>query len=427
MAKALAQLATARPQEGKSLFGKSLSSTKPQQGLTGVRIQTEERGHIPGIADHWRHDIENRKKAIIEAGQHSLRRRALKYLGKERIEPEVSGDEIAQWHPTPQVRTFVEQLKSDPRNGLVRLQLVFAVGKSSRDLPIEAYRTLLLQALVACSLGEFNMMGLKIALSTQVLYLAHLHTAARANLSQVQSQVELISSGESSSKNRKGLLETSQKLQENLDIIRMYQNYFTKGMKHQSNLRGSVFVDELRKLMSDSRAPDKMQKELVKKITTILNFLRYLPLLAPEAEELAALMIRMNPNDPTGYFLKARLSMSLVNLAVKRYDCGDRDASVQKIIQRHFKNAHENFESASTYIPKPTSSTLDHTILLEYAHSIHYFYRIVVEAMRVRFSSSWLSQTLHQALHILDNARDSGKTSWLEEQIKNALRAEGLI
>jgi len=151
------------------------SQTPPQEGLSLIDVEAQDIENIPGVALHWGEEIKKRKQEILEWDHGSFLKKTFTSLGSNKG---VSGEDIAKYTPVPPVFKLVKILKKNPLNYRSRVQLVSLVSKG-RDLPIEAYRALLLQITVAHTLGKFSIQGLQVAISVQTAYFRHLQAKCR--------------------------------------------------------------------------------------------------------------------------------------------------------------------------------------------------------------------------------------------------------
>ncbi len=416
------------------MFGKSFSATDPKQGLRGIKIRADNVENIPGTVEHWKSDIANRKKDILEYAGRSFMQRAMSIVKKDSLSDEITGEELAKNHPVKRTEEFVRTLKADPKDSLSRLQLVSAVGKVGREFPVEVYRSMLLQAMTACSIGELSTQGLQIAAWSQNNYFTKLFSKCKETLEKVEKTLASSSAqGEGGyADQRSSLNERKKEIQRNMRIIRLYQMHTSKGMK-ESPAGGhcALSYEEIKQAYVGAAvegAEDQRAKDtIVKKLTAIINMLRYIMLLHDTATELVDLFIQMDGSNPIGHFLKARVSMSALIFSVSRYEGGERTPQTKQKIQDTFKDAYHQYGVAASKVGSLPKGETQYAILIEYANVILYFYRTATTTLGITLPKAWIQGALTKAHKALMMAQESGKTEELQKQVLESMKREGIL
>lgn len=414
---------------------KNLETTTPEAGFASLKINVNEIGHIPGLSAHWKFELEKRKKMILETKPTTLKERFSKIIGRSNLPAEASGEELLQWHPSTEARKLVDQLKADPKDSFVRLQLVSLIGKSQREFPNEFYRCLLLQSTVACMLGELNLTGLQIVLFTQSLYLSKLFQQAQLQIKRLQGFLEKVTADGVQNEQRRTLQQTIDEIKTNMKLIKKYQEQTSKAMNTQvGNLHCVIRLDAIQELLFNTRGSEteqETQKEIMKQACVLMPLLRFIPLLQETAHEWADWMIKLEDLSVSN-FLKARLYLGQMVFEIERYEAGERNQDVQKQIQTAFRDAYKYYGIAVHKVGGDVQSDTDITIHIEYASLIHYFYKTAVSLLKIKVPSDWLKSVLPKAQKAL-LAAQSKEISNRAESIKKlqlalarALEAEGI-
>ncbi|MBF0276717.1 MAG: hypothetical protein HQM13_02950 [SAR324 cluster bacterium] len=411
------------------IFGKSLEEIDPKAGMTELAIQADEIGNIPGTIEHWQHDIALRKKDIVKYTERTFMQRAAGILKRDLLSAGTNGYELVKFHPLKKNEELVKELKTNPQNALIRLQLVSNFGKVNRNFPVEFYRSMLLQSMVACSLGEISIQGLQIAIWAQNTYFQKLSKLCKDYLDKLKSNLEGIKDSDHSFRQRRPIEEKIKEVQRNINILRTYQEHANKPMKEVIGADFTISLGEIQNtfLSTTGEKSDKNSKQMiVKKVTGVINILRYILLLHPNAHELVDLLIRLDNKNPIGHFLKARISMSAMVFSVGRYEGGERTAGTKKEVQEHFKEAYHQYGLAVKKMGKVVKGTTQYSILIEYANIILYFYQIANHLLKIKLPKPWIQTAMQRAYRALVMAQESGKTDEMEKLLSRVIETENL-
>lgn len=427
-----------------AIFGENLDMNDPNQGISRVKIQAHETGHVPGVIKHWKKDLDRRKAEILKYRDQSFLQRASSLLMKKnKMAPHITGEELLVLHPTQKAQKLVLELKKNPFDMMRRLELVSMIGRAGRDYPIEVYRTLLLQAVIACSFNEMNNQGLQIVLWAQDVYFSKLYYRCKDQATRMEGGssdeasrregAEDQAANDANYSQRRMIAEQVKRIKVNLAMIRGFQRHAQKGIKDTSgSVSTTLSINEVnafamgREAGQEEESREEVIKKLFKKASEIANIVRYIPLLHPNAHQLMDAIQKVDANSPLPAFFKARISMSTLIFAVAQYQAGEQTQEVVKLIQTSFKETSHNYGTAVSRVGQVAKEQTDFTILIEYANLVHYFYRVSTNILGIRPPRPWLQTAFGKALRSLQLAKESGKTADLVDQIRKDMVHEGL-
>ncbi len=422
------------------LFGKShrtLKDIPPEQGLTNVKIRPNEVGNIPGMIEHWKMDIKRRHTEVNVWQKQSFLKRASELLKGKKLSPEATGEEIAKLHPTKNALDLVKKLKQNPSDMVSRLELVSIVAKSGRELPIEVYRTLLLQATVACSFDELSNVGLQNVLWIQDVYFTKLFYRSKGEVASLEDKVK---SAEAQAQKNAYSLQARQlrtyvnEILRNMEIIKSYQKHTAKALENQAVYHATLDFDEFTAFLLEEETKkggveDKKREErrhnLIKKTSEILLLLRALPLLGDQVKRVGDSLKKLDPNDPVVFFMQAKAAMTDLIFKVSQYQAGERTDDVRQSIQDAFKNTYHLYGIATRKVGKLPKTKMEFTIFIEYASLIHYFYKVAKNTLGLPLPREWLQGVLLKALDMLQMAQETGQVQDLIMDLRKDLADEG--
>lgn len=428
-------MSQAAAQEGKKasktivnekVFGKAIDHNNPKGGISGTRIRANDVGNIPGAIEHWSHEIEERKKDILRVSKRSFVKRAMGVLGKSDLQNTVSGEELLKFSPTKTNEELVSRLKHKPDDAYTRLELVSSVGKKGGEPPVELFRAMLLQSLVACSLGQLSTQGLKITMWSQSQYFSKLHEKCKESLERLNKGLTGAHVMKGEPGQREAIEKQIEEVQRNVNILRLYQNHMAK--LQEVNGECSISLKEIQNffLSFDGKEQPKEEKQkLVKKLTAVVSILRFIILLHPIAHEILDLFIKLDANNPIGYFLKGRVSMSAMNFSISRFEGGDRSKKTRQEIQDCFKDTYHQYGLAVKRVGTSPKGTTQNTIMIEYAQSICFFYLTARNLLGIKLPKDWIRSALSSANKSLQNLEDLTKCGSLQKRILKIMEHEG--
>lgn len=408
-----------------TLFGR-IDRDHPEAGFAGARIQVEDIGNIPGVLEHWNYEIDLRKQEIQRASSRSLVKRAMGALYKKKLGKNASGEELLQFHSNQKIIALLNELKDDPQDSLVRLQVVSEYAKVKQELPLELYRILYLQAGVACSLGNWSTQELKITLRIQKQYFFKFFNKCKEVLNQHNHTLSSLTN-DKSTRNERGTIEQKiREVQKNMKVLRLYQLYTGKVVKELTP--GDITLSHLEikncyQHTSNSNEFEKNKQLLLTKFLTLIQMMRSVLLLHRAAHELLDVWIELDKENPIGPFLKGRVSMSALTFAVSRYEGGEHSQKTRQDIQDSFKAAYHHYGMAVDKIGANPQGT-DFTVLIEYAQLVYYFYSKASKLMEMKLPPQWVQSALTKARDALILAEKTGKVDKLLNLIGKAMAQE---
>ena len=407
------------------IFGKSIEKSDPREGISALTIQATEIGNIPGAVNHWWHDLDLRKKGIVAYSQRTLLQRIVGKILKDPLESGTSGQELAKFHPIKQTETLVAKLQSNPRDMRSRLQLVHTIGQVNRTFPIEFYRAMLLQAMVACSFGKVSLQGLQIALWAQSTYLQKLASLCKDYQDKLQGNLDSIKNNEYSLRQRIPIEEKIKEVKRNIKILQAYQAHAQKAEEEKA-AEWVISLGEIQNVYLAKKENKKEKAKIIKKVAGMVDLTRYTVLLHPVAHEMLDLFIKMENKNPIGYFLKARIYMSAMVFSVGFYEGGERNEQAKQHVQENFKNAYHQYGLAMKKMGRLPQGTTHFSILIEYANIILYFYQIATILLKIKLPAPWLQTALQRANKALMLAQESEKVDDLQALLLKIAEAENL-
>ncbi len=413
------------------IFGNNnaLSDSDPKQGISHLKVASQELGSIPGLLEHWHLDIERRKQHINTWKEQSFMKKAVDVLRHKQSAPQdATGIELYNLHPSKAAKDALKKIRLNPTDSMARLELVSIIGKSGRELPIEVFRTLYLQAATALCFGELGMTGLQIALWSQETYFSKLFYKCKNEASSLDAKLQ--NNGEKNiyTVQSNELRKRIGAIQRNMDIIKIHQDHAKNALKtvtSKNDLQlGLRELDDF--LLSNKHELDK-KKKLFHKSTRLLLLLRAIPLLHDEGAKYIEKLRKIDSHEPLLHFLNAKLHMSKLVFLVGQYESGDRRSEVRQQIQERFKHTYHEYGLAVRKVGKLPKLPIDFTILIEYANLVHYFYRVAVDVLNLRLPKEWLHTAFKKAQSALTLADDSGNTADLYLNIVNDMAHAGII
>ncbi|MBF0279999.1 MAG: hypothetical protein HQM13_19535 [SAR324 cluster bacterium] len=421
------------------LFGasKTLEDSPAEEGISHLKIKAQELGNIPGMIEHWRAEINSRKKEILDYSQTTfVQRAANRFRGWDFVSPEVTGEELARHHPTKAALEKVKLLKRNPKSMMDRLELVSIVAKSGREFPVELYRTLLLQATVACSFGEFSNVGLQMVIWTQDIYFSKLYYKCQGEALALEAKLKTEEGKQNAfTRQSQGLRNHIALVTRNMEIIKNYQKQTEKAIKenkavYNTSLSFEEVTDFLLELggtdkIGDDKKRDTKWKSILKRAAELLLLLRVLPLLDIEAKKLSSQLKKVDKNDPIPYFLEAKVQMSDLIFKVGIYQGGERTVEMREKVQESFKNTLHYYGLAVKRVGKMPKSKMEFAIFIEYASLIHYFYKVSTTTLGIRLPAEWLSAVFNKAMKLLELVQEKGNVDGLVMDIQRDILEEG--
>ncbi|MBF0287115.1 MAG: hypothetical protein HQM14_04795 [SAR324 cluster bacterium] len=438
--------AKGRKKKGKKVFinedlfgsSKTLDDSPSEEGISHLKIKPQELGNIPGLIDHWKAELDMRVKEILTWKSNSFFQKASSLIKGDRIPPTISGEELSHFHPTKAALEKVKILKRDPTDMMARLELVSIVAKSGRDFPVEMYRTFLIQSTVACSLGEFTNVGLQMAIWAQDMYFTKLFYKCKGESMALEDKIRTQEGKENAfTRQAQGLRTHISDVRRNMEIIKNYQKQSEKALRDNKAVYNTTLsIDEITTYLLESGGKlsakeeeerDEKKMKIFKKSSEILLLLRVLPLLKPEAEKITNQLKKMDPDAPIVHFLQAKVNMSDLVFKVGQFQGGDRSSEMRNEVQEAFKKTHNCYGLAVKKVGKFPKTKLEYSVFIEYAHLIHYFYKVAKTTLGIRLPREWLEAIFKKTVKLLELAQEKGKVDAIMSDIMKDMVDEGFV
>ncbi len=413
------------------IFGqyKFLDDTDPKEGITHVKIETRNIGNIPGLIEHWKKDIERRKKNILALEDQTF----TQYLSyffqkktKDALRAEATGEEIYKLHPSKAAKEALKNLQANPTDMMNRLELVSIVARSGRDLSPEVVRTLFLQATVSACLGELSDIGLNLILWIQEMYFSKLIFQCKEEIAVLEKKVGKRDKSFFSMQSHY-IGKRIDEIKQNWEIMLHYLQPSATTMPNKPTRVAKLDVDELSKFLIEKKDDIKQKERFTIMAAKILVILRHLPLLHDEGMNYLKLLKRIDSREPVYPLLQAKINMSKLLYSVGHYKSGDRTLERSRDIQEQFKTTYHQYSLAVRKIGSTPILPVDYTILIEYANLVHYFYRLAINVLGIKLPVEWLETVFRKAREALHLAEKSGKTEGLYKELIRDMVHAGLI
>ncbi|MBF0240451.1 MAG: hypothetical protein HQM12_22335 [SAR324 cluster bacterium] len=261
------------------IFGKDWESSDPKEGLTHLKIIAKNIGNIPGLVTHWEGDIKKRHDEILKAKNATFIMRAKAMLGGKfgKLYWEgVTGEDLAQHHPTKTATDLVERLKTDPMDYQARIALVTLLGQTGRELPVEVYRTMLLQSTVANTFGVFSIPGIQVALWAQNTYLNQLQAKCRHDVRTIENKIILAKKATGTEEQIKTLERLKAVINRNIRVIQEYMTQAAKATELSKFMFTEMFdINDIERQLNSDQSKPELKQHLYVKAYAIIHFLRY--------------------------------------------------------------------------------------------------------------------------------------------------------
>lgn len=407
----------------------SIQDHNPTEGVSKFPVHVYDFANVPGASLHWDEEMKSRKKQIEEVQNQSLTERAFKVLKKNKISPKMTGEEIMSAKDSLKAKEYIQKLKQNPADGNSRLDFVgLALTKSLADTKDiftynpESCRKLYLQGNIACYLGEISLRSLGVIFKTQKLYVEKTMARCRHEIKKIDSS---LAQGEFAPKVERQLKKRAQSIKQTMALLQSFQEY-TNRFSNQKNSdkilkqeNQAISLNELKEYILNtsktSKSNEKVQQQLIERVASILNPIRYFPLLIPIAHEIADWTIKIEKSHPLPYFLKARLYMSELVYAKNRAEIGEKSPVFLKFIQKKFNSGYHHYALAAKRVGKLPKTQTDFTILIEFAQIVYFFYNLANNLLQINLPHPWLKNVVDKALEVTELAYESGKIGNLQK------------
>ena len=405
------------------VFGRSFETVESAKGVDPIKINSVSIGNIPGIMEHWRKEIDRRKKEIIEYESRGFFERIFDWIDDDEEFEDASGDELYDIFPSESLSRLLERIEDDPSDMNARLEMVARIINSNKDLPVETLRDLFLQSTVACCFGELSTTGLKTVFWIQGAYFAKLLNKSKADLKKLETILDEEKAGTIYARQRNLIEGHVRQIKGNIELIKFYISITNQGAKSlQSSPPVLLTLDEINFGAGSKSKKDRLQnEEIFKKAFIIVSALRYLPLLHDEAKKYLDLLTKIDPKKPVTDLIGARMNRVKLLYHIQHYQAGDRSPAAVKILRDRFSLAYESYRKTIKKIKWESKSPRDSIILVEYARLIYDYYKFFDKVLRMRLPKEWVMDYLTKAEEAVKKAVHVKDTQELRIFIQRAI------
>lgn len=410
------------------LIDKDDTQTDPKKGINHLKVSSQNLLLLPGAFPHWAEEINLRKQEIQEFSKRSLLDVATSLFSKAQVSDGASGNDIAQYYSIPPIQKLVQKLKQDPNDFQARIRLVEVVATSKKEIPLEGWRALLLQASVALSHGHFSVQNIQIALQVQKQYLLQSQAKCRHDSRLLELRINAPSNESKISDEAKQSYEKiKKKVDSHLAVIRRYLDHTEKGkdsLKFQ--FEGMFNIDYLEEAAIMDQQEKKIAKnQIFSRLNVIINYLRFHTLMFKNLYKLTDQLIQLDKDNPIGDYLKGRTQLSELILRVSRFQESDNLEASKKEIQLLFKQCYHHYSQAVRKVGgNYEEGRTEVGILVEYVGSLRYFISVVSKVIRLKLPPDWVVDNLTRAKLILKQAElDDSRIVKLQNQIDLDIKA----
>ena len=388
------------------ILGKDWVAGKAGSGISQFMTHISNHAFVPGAVKQWDEDLQQRRDSIK-----GWKKRGLLRITKK-MPDTMSGQSILDFCSIPPAVKLVNILKKKPSDLEARLQLVAVVLNQRRDLPVEAYRELYLQAAVVQLFDKYSMRGMQLALSTQDTYLRRFQAKCRHGLRISEKEVEEAPANEPM-ENKKVRDRKSMMIKKNINIIQSYLDHLQvvsdfikcpidKLSTGTNSFKGTYQLPTLKEIVLNE---NREKAQLFQIGVSIADFLKFHTLVSGITFRFPELMIRSEKEHALGYFLKGRIYLSRLVFALSRYEAGTKTESLKKEIQSLFKSTYHSYtEAVKKAGGHYAAGENDIKILIEYANVIRTFLYSIAKTINIIVPKAWAVDNIKRALQLLKQA-----------------------
>ncbi|MBF0239880.1 MAG: hypothetical protein HQM12_19445 [SAR324 cluster bacterium] len=349
---------------------------------------------IKGVAE----DIESLRKEIIEWSQRSVLDKAMSIFTKKTIRDRVIGEDILKFHPSKKVMALIEALKLNPMDYKARVDLVATLYQSEKNLTLEAARSLLVHISVAHSFGIFSMEGIDLTIWCQKLYLLKLQERWR----KIFSRYDPLEFGQKA--NVLSPRDFNQ-ITENLRLIKIFLEHTNRAViSPKCRFKGEFNVTDVRSF-EKSMGKDTGQAQFCNHIHIISSLLRYQLFLKNTAIELLETAIKMDTDNPMGYYLLGKVHTCEMTFMIQQFRLGNANDNWRNSIKDQFKLANHNYGMALKISEtQGLKTSVQPLMMIEYVSSLLYFIESSTRLLAIKLPRPWLAGNLNYCYSILFNS-----------------------
>ncbi|MBF0289424.1 MAG: hypothetical protein HQM14_16550 [SAR324 cluster bacterium] len=363
-----------------NILGKEVSEVNWEEGIEELTIRFDNFTVIPWIMPHWFGEKNKRVKEIEECAlSYNFMAKALQIFTNNDKQPTASvrttGEELIGLLEINRTK-LTQSLKNNPGNANLRIQLVSKTLERLSHKPavsVQEYRTLLLQAITANSLGEVSSDSLLLLKKIQDRYYLGSQRICQEKILRNQPKEQ-------------DSLKRKKEKEKNLALCKAHLNIIEADKKYlNTKLRKILETAKMRKFTlhvkdfegwsPEMKDAENIKHTLIANTWEAIQFIRCFPLLHKEAQIFADWVIKIDPNNPLGMFFKGFISIAEADLLTMAYRKGFKSQKKLHKIQSILKTVIQYYEKALLLI-KHNYSPANLNILAEYAHAILFLHNM---------------------------------------------------
>ncbi|MBF0277874.1 MAG: hypothetical protein HQM13_08790 [SAR324 cluster bacterium] len=364
----------------KEVIGKEIHEVNWQEGIGEFAIRYDNFTMIPWLLPHWLGEKKIRVREICEwKSSSSFLTRAFDILKKDKKSRDsltrTTGEELLKFLEIESTK-LTKSLKNSPQDGELRSQLVSKTFERLNQKPtasLQQYRALLLQAVIANSFGEVSSDSLLLLRKIQDRYYLHAQRSCQERIARNQPREKDRPERKKEKEKTAALSMVHMKLMEN---EKKYLN--TKLRKIEETAKNRKFVlrtSDFKKYAPNSKNSACIKNTLLANSWKAVQIMRCFPLLHDDAQAIADHVIRLDPKNPLGIFLKGYIAIAEADLLIQAFKAGYKSQSRLFQIQNILKTTIKYYEHALLLIDKDYCSA-NLNILAEYANTIFFMHNM---------------------------------------------------
>lgn len=375
------QLASSREITEKTVIGKETYEVDWKDGIRDFAVRLDNFTIIPWLLPHWLGEKQRRKQDILDWDvSRSFMGRALSLLKSDKKRSkgatvETTGQDIIAFLELKDTR-LTDALKQDPTNSDLRMQLVRNTldRLTKKTTPsIKQYRSLFLQALMTNCFGVVSTDSITLLKQVHDLYYRNIQKICKDRIENNQ-----FASGDSPER-AKEKEKTVAFTTSHLNIIIYEKKYFISKLDpvlNKSQARKFVLrIEDFKNWSPDHDDSDTVRKNLIAHSWEAVQMMRCFPLLHEEAQEFADLVMKIDPRNPIGIFMKGYIMVAEADLMIMAYRRGFKPKNRLEKIQSILRNVMTQYEHAVTFIGNEYSPA-NLNLLAEYANTVLFLHNL---------------------------------------------------
>ncbi|MBF0286256.1 MAG: hypothetical protein HQM14_00445 [SAR324 cluster bacterium] len=368
-----------------------ISTVDPSKGLPAAEIRMDDLSSIPGLLPHWKGEIQKRRKEILALREVSFLKRAKQLLKAGSGSDTVTGMEVLRiLDAKSKENKSTKALQTDPVNCDERAHLISYILKRTtslgRELNLLEMRALLLQAFIANSFEERSLNSLLALYQTHVAYLELAIKRNEITISEMKANHDP--------------KEVQQKTQLNKNMLSAYRNFIVRRIQKILPQIKKLHIDNNRLRKFDTGQENAAQKKtfMMRSAYYAVYIMRCFPSLKKETMEIVDLVMKLDPSDPLGPFLKGHVLAAEGELKFDQERAGFRTKNIKGEMVRSIKESLENYGQAISKIPGNRYEGLNYNILAEYINFLIFVCKFIQAPV------AWKKTYLNKAMGTLERS-----------------------